>query len=341
MRFDDSESNILLVIIVGAFIFGLGLAVLGVYLVTLGGSGESVVDLFGQKLSSKNAGVTSMFIGAVLVILLVRPAYGLITSSPPQHDSLIDTLQTFQKGGGSPVKNTAIIERIANSNNPNKRDYLMQASRTPTISIMEIEAINMALSDLERGVPVSNLLKRCRESEMLNIEAMMPKNSDPLFNTIVKTFKYDRYVCRKDSPSYAKLNEFLGECLANGGFTDRALKLSQELEAELRENSRSEANSVELPRDKAIRLAKANQFSEGMDAINDALLKDQSLVSDAKFVFALARCSAALGDLKTALMALQVLTSKDETVSKDPEFASTIQFLVSKGLTQESLDSMV
>jgi hypothetical protein len=74
-----------------------------------------------------------------------------------------------------------------------------------------------------------------------------------------------------------------------------------------------------------------------MDAANEALSQDQSLVSDAKFVFAFARCSAVLGDLNTSLAALQVLSAKNEAAMNDPEFASTIQFLVNHGLSAENL----
>jgi membrane protein implicated in regulation of membrane protease activity len=345
-RIDSSESKLLLVIIVGAFLVGLGLAVLGLYLVTLGGSGEATIDLLGQHLSSKNAGITSIFIGAVLIIFLVRPAYKVLMRPQTQHDSLIALLQTFQRGTGNATENVALLERIANSNNPNKRDYLVQASQVPSISFMEVDAINLALTDLEGGVPVSNLLKRCRDSELPKIQAMVPENPEPLYQRIVPTFKYDRYISRKDAPSYSKLNDFLSECLTHGRFTERALRLSRELESELRRTTAQQGNTPEavapvrqneLPRDKAIRLAQAGQFSDAMDSANEALLGNQSLTSDAKFVFALARCSAALGDLKTSIMALQVLSAKDNTVQHDPEFAFTVEFLKGHGLTSAHL----
>ncbi|AXM98015.1 hypothetical protein DVB73_20650 [Pseudomonas plecoglossicida] len=337
-------------IIVGAFLVGLGMAGFGLYLVTLGGSGEGTIVFMGQRLDSKNAGVTSIFIGAVLVIFLVRPAYKVIMRPQTQHDSLITLLQMFQRGTGTPTENVALLERIANSNNPNKRDYLFQASLTPTISFMEAEAINIALEDLDSGVQVSNLLKRCRESELPKIQSMVPECPDPLYKKIVTSFKYERYIARKDSPSYAKLNEFLGECLAHGRFTERARQLSRELEAELRGNAlprdkvvqnNFSASQTASSRDKAIRLAQEGKFSEGMDAANEALLQDRSLDSDAKFVFALTRCCAALGDLKTSLMALQVLSAKNVNAMKDPEFDSTVQFLVDRGLSQDDLEDIV
>jgi hypothetical protein len=346
-RIDSSESKVLLVIIVGAFLVGLGLAGLGLYLVAAGGSGDSTVRLLGQELTSKNAGVTAIFIGAVLIIFLVRPAYKVIMRPQTQHDSLITLLQTFQRGTGNATENVAILERIANSNNPNKRDYLVQASQTENISFMEVDAINLALTDLDRGLPVLNLLKRCRETELPRIQAMVPESPDHLYKTIVTTFKYDRYISRKDAPSYSKLNQFLGESLAHGRFTERSLQLSRELESELRgavSRKQSNVHKASAPpreheplREKTIRLAHAGQFSEAMDAANEALLTDQNLTSDAKFVFALARCSAVLGDLKTSIMALQVLSAKNKTVSEDPEFVSTVQFLKDHGLSPAHL----
>ena len=345
-RIDSSESKLLLVIIVGAFLVGLGLAVLGLYLVTLGGSGEATVDLLGQHLTSKNAGITSIFIGAVLVIFLVRPAYKVLMRPQTQHDSLISLLQTFQRGTGNATGNVALLERIANSNNPNKRDYLVQASQMSSISFIEVDAINLALADLEEGVYVSNLLKRCRDSELPKIQAMVPETADPLYKTIVTTFKYDRYISRKDAPSYSKLNDFLSESLIHRRFTDRTLQLSKELESELRGTTLQQGPTPERvtpvrqnepSRDKSIRLAQAGKFSDAMDSANEALLTNQSLTSDAKFVFALARSSAALGDLKTSIMALQVLSAKENTSRQDPEFASTLEFLKDHGLTSAHL----
>lgn len=346
-RIDASESKILLAIIGGAFLVGMGLSILGLYLVRPGGNGEAEIVLWGQRLNSKNAGVTSIFIGAMLIVSLVRPAYKVLNRPQMHHDSLITLLQTFQRGTGNPTENVSLLERIANSNNPNKRDYLMQAAQTATISFMEVDAINLALIDLEKGVLVTDLLRRCREKELPKIQAMVPNTSDPLYKPIVTTFKYDRYVARKDSLSYAKINEFLGESLAHSSFTPRALQLSRELEAELRgtmpgttsavHSSSQTASATESNRDKFIRLAARDMFSEGMDAANAALVESPELVSDVKFACALARSSAALGDIKTSLMALQVLCGKNAAALQDPELASTVAFLSRYGLTAEML----
>lgn len=358
-RIDESESRLLLIIIVGAFVVGLGLAALGIYLVTLGGSGESVIELLGQNINSKNAGVTSIFIGATLIIFLVRPAYKVIMRPQIQHDNLLTLYRQFEVGASSPTENAALIERIANSNNPNKKEYLFQAAQVPHISFMETDAINLAISDIDRGVKVLDLLKRCRETELPKILAMVPDTDDPLFKKIVVTFKYDRYVARKDSPHYHKINEFLAESLAHGRFTDKALRLSKQLEQEMKSGQLklesnvldslvkplSSDNESSMEENKfrklAISLASKGDYSNCMDAANAALLRNQALVADAKFTFALARCSAALGDMQTSLMALQVLAAKNPAAVNDPEFASTIMFLQEKGLTAENLKSML
>ena len=178
----------------------------------------------------------------------------------------------------------------------------------------------------------------------------VPETNDPLYKPIVTAFKYDRYIARKDSPSYANLNEFLSESLVKGRFTKRALLLSQELETELRGSSASSntelappiagsGNSIDF-RGEAIRLAANGEYSAGMDAANDAIANDQTLVTDTKFIFALARCCAALGDMEAALMSLQVLLAKNSYASNDPEFVPTLKFLGESGLKAEDLNAL-
>ena len=265
-------------------------------------------------------------------------------------DSLITLHQQFVRGTGNPTDNVSLLERIANSNNPNKRDYLIQASATSTISFMELRAIDLALSDLDRKARAENLLKRCRDEELAKIQQWVPETDDPLYKPVVTAFKYHRYIARKDSPSYAKLNEFLSESLVKGRFTKRALVLSKELETELRGSSAS--SNTELPptiaepekgidsRGEAIRLAANGEYSAGMDAANDALANDQSLVTDTKFIFALARCCAALGDMEVALMSLKVLVAKNLSASNDSDLAPTLKFLCECGLKAEDLNAL-
>lgn len=65
-------TSLLKITIVGAFLVGLLLSVFGVLLVYLGATGDTKLDFFGQKIESTNIGIAAIFIGAALIILLVR-----------------------------------------------------------------------------------------------------------------------------------------------------------------------------------------------------------------------------------------------------------------------------
>ncbi|QND56603.1 hypothetical protein [Mesorhizobium huakuii] len=60
--------TLLLVQSLGALVAGLSLAFMGLYAM----QGDTTVDLFGQKITSKSAGVIAIFIGAVLIVLMSR-----------------------------------------------------------------------------------------------------------------------------------------------------------------------------------------------------------------------------------------------------------------------------
>ena len=82
-------------------------------------------------------------------------------------------------------------------------------------------------------------------------------------------------------------------------------------------NSDNESSTEESKfREAAIDLERKRAYSKGMDAANAALLSNRALVGDAKFVFALVRCSAALGDIQTSLMGMQVLSVKNPACSQ-------------------------
>jgi len=67
------RSNILLIVItICVSLVGVFLSGLGVVLVYLGATGNSDVNLFGNELSSESVGVTSVFIGAVVIILILK-----------------------------------------------------------------------------------------------------------------------------------------------------------------------------------------------------------------------------------------------------------------------------
>jgi hypothetical protein len=68
----DERHRILERIAVASFVTGILLALLGVYLVYLGATGEATIELLGQKINTTNVGIGAIFIAAVLIIFNLR-----------------------------------------------------------------------------------------------------------------------------------------------------------------------------------------------------------------------------------------------------------------------------
>ena len=61
----------------------------GVYMVYIGSSGTSVIDLFGQKISTTNVGVACVFLGIVAIVVVIRRAFGTLDkaiAAPREND---------------------------------------------------------------------------------------------------------------------------------------------------------------------------------------------------------------------------------------------------------------
>jgi uncharacterized membrane protein len=71
-KLDPVAHPLLKIIILGGFATGLMLAAFGVILVYLGSSGKTEFTFFGQELKSTNVGIAAIFIGAVVIVLIVR-----------------------------------------------------------------------------------------------------------------------------------------------------------------------------------------------------------------------------------------------------------------------------
>jgi hypothetical protein len=69
---------VFLLITAGTILLGGVFGILGVLLVYAGAKGNTHLTLFGQTLDTVDAGVASIFIGAVLVILIMRRLLGSI-----------------------------------------------------------------------------------------------------------------------------------------------------------------------------------------------------------------------------------------------------------------------
>ena len=105
----DNISPLLKVIIYGTFIIGLGFAFIGVWLVYLGATGQTEYNFFGQSFKSVNVGISSVFIGGVIIIILIKRAFKTIdlgiSNTKTENDEL-DTLSEKQ------IKLLKIISKI-------------------------------------------------------------------------------------------------------------------------------------------------------------------------------------------------------------------------------------
>jgi hypothetical protein len=92
-RNTDNVSLLLKIIIYGTFIIGLSFALIGVWLVILGATGETEFSFFGQSFKSVNVGIGSVFIGGAIIVILIRRAFksidlGINNSKKEELDTL-------------------------------------------------------------------------------------------------------------------------------------------------------------------------------------------------------------------------------------------------------------
>jgi len=185
-----------------------------------------------EKLSQGQT-FTVMLVFLALTFSALIAAFILHARGKAETDDVFPLYERLRVGLSSPQENVAQIERIANSSDPKKEKYLREAASLADISFFEVDVINQALEDLNKKKDVADLRIRVRERELHKIESMIPATDDPLFKPIMITSKYWRYVTRKSHPQYGKMNDFIGIALVKG-FNEEALKLSRELEAELK-----------------------------------------------------------------------------------------------------------
>ncbi|MHA2938956.1 hypothetical protein ACXJY6_11770 [Vibrio sp. RC27] len=76
----EKATPLLKIIIYGAFFIGISFALIGVWLVYLGSTGLTELNLLGQSFESVNVGIGAVFIGGVVVSLTLRRAFQTIES---------------------------------------------------------------------------------------------------------------------------------------------------------------------------------------------------------------------------------------------------------------------
>jgi heme/copper-type cytochrome/quinol oxidase subunit 2 len=68
----EHVSPILKVMIWCGFIVGVVFGLLGIWLIYLGASGETAFSFFGQTFKSANVGIAAIFLGAAVIVLIMR-----------------------------------------------------------------------------------------------------------------------------------------------------------------------------------------------------------------------------------------------------------------------------
>ncbi len=63
---------LLMTIVIGSFITGIALGILGIILVYQGATGDTEFTFFGQTFKSTSIGIAAIFLGATVIVLLVR-----------------------------------------------------------------------------------------------------------------------------------------------------------------------------------------------------------------------------------------------------------------------------
>jgi hypothetical protein len=144
-------------------------------------------------------------------------------------DDVFSLYENLRKGLSSPQENIAQIERIGNSNDPKKKTYLREVASFSYISYMEIDAIDLIISKIDKGEKSQNIRIQLREKEMKDIQNNLPDSKDPLFKPLMIACKYWRYANRKNHSSYNDVEKFIGIVLVKG-FNDEALVLSKKLQ---------------------------------------------------------------------------------------------------------------
>jgi hypothetical protein len=144
-------------------------------------------------------------------------------------DDVFSLYENLRKGLSSPQENISQIERIGNSNDPKKKMYLREVASFSYISYMEIDAIDLILSAIDKGEKTQNTRIQLREKEMNAIQNSTPVSNDPLFKPLMTACKYWRYVNRKNHTSYSDVEKFIGIAIVKG-FNEDALALSKKLQ---------------------------------------------------------------------------------------------------------------
>jgi len=136
-----------------------------------------------------------------------------IVDAKPIYDTLV-------KGLSSPKRNIDLIEQLANSNDPNRLNYLHSLASLPDISFAEADAIGLALQDIQSKMRVNSLLYRVSRSELAQSGLNDSRaDDDPVYRN-VGLLRFWRYVNRKTHPRYSQFEKAISTVLFSGSIPD-------------------------------------------------------------------------------------------------------------------------
>lgn len=197
----------------GVLIFSGAIALTGIVLIALGATGDTDFSLFGQTFKSTNAGITALFIAAIVAVVLGRRIIGAMENTTTieinrRPDSILHRYEKLREGTSTPDQNVALIEEIANSNDPHKEKYLSEISTSSIFSFLERDAAKAAVNHVHAGENAVNLFDLTTQKEKEKLIAGLgigDGSDDSQFWQVVFSLKYWRYINRPGHPQYAEV----------------------------------------------------------------------------------------------------------------------------------------
>ncbi|MCC5935937.1 MAG: hypothetical protein JJU34_01525 [Lunatimonas sp.] len=193
----DNQSLLIRAIIYGTFIIGLGFALIGVWLVYFGASGETEIYFFGQNFKSVNVGISAVFIGGAIIVILIKRAFKSI-------DLGINN-STFNKDrtDGLSEKQTPSLNIITE----HRENSTINKDRTDGLSEKQTRLLNIIAEHKERGIYTMQLEKEAGLG--LNREGIIYRCRDLERNgyITIQALTDFLYKITKEGEEYLKVNK--------------------------------------------------------------------------------------------------------------------------------------
>jgi hypothetical protein len=113
-----------------------------------------------------------------------------------------------------------LIERVANSRDPNRLSLLLTMRGVADISYAEQAALDTAILNVRQGRATSGLLESVTQAERAKIEQMAVESGEFDATVLLQFNKYCRYIARKNTQPYLMAEAKIRELLAGASPSD-------------------------------------------------------------------------------------------------------------------------